>query len=171
MIGIALAVALAAALVYGLSPAKPTMHRGQRQADLPRFFYSMIQYMNVGGVLHVQHEGSERLLRFRKVVLPGDRRGFTLELPDTPWSRTQVDAVRKALTAAGFQCTADEVPSNAGLVSIVTGLTALEAFRVAEITRNAVGLDVDATFTIHMEGYPSWSELRRSDWTRKPADV
>ena len=140
-----------------LRPTRPLYYRGQRQADLPPFFRALLAYMAVGGVLHVRHEASERAFRFRKVSGAGEARGIRLELPDAPGTRQYGDRVASALAAGGFRCVRPPRPDRlwpapGPALAAVEGLGPIEAFRVAELVRGAMGLDPDARFTVHLEG-------------------
>jgi hypothetical protein len=147
-------------------PATPIFYRGQHQADVPRFIQSVFMLLRPGSVIHMQHEGSSRRLRLRKVVLPADRDGIRLELPRGAGAEDYEGAVRTALTAAGFACSAppplDRLwPAQEPALLIVDSLSAIDAFRAVEVARAAIGLEQDARFTIHMEGPPSLAATRK----------
>ena len=147
-----------------LQPAERSYHTGQQQADFPPFLHGTC-VMTEGSILNLQHEGSPHQLRFREVRLGGGRHGLRLEIPDTPAARECVGCLRERLTAAGF--TSSHVkplspwwPAQGLILVAIDQLTAVEAFRAAEVARDAMGLSPDARFTIHYEGMPSLRAIR-----------
>ncbi len=78
--------------------------------------------------------------------------------------------VREALSAAGFGLSADvRSDTEPAHFVVVRGVSALQAFRVAEVVREAMELDVNARFTIHMKGAPSLAEFRRTHKAPRPS--
>src|SRR5262247_3893045 len=147
-------------------PAPPIYYRGRHQADLPRFIQSVFMLLRPGSVIHIQHEGSSRRLRLRKVVLPDDRDGIRLELPGGAGADAYEGAARVALMAASFACNPppplDRLwPAQEPALLIVDSLSAVEAFRAFEVARAAMGLDQEARYTIHMEGPPSVAATKK----------
>ena len=163
-----LLVAAGLGLAYWLfwRPATPIHYRAQHQADVPRFIQSLFMLLRPGSVIHVRHEGSPRELRLRKIVLPGDRDGIRLEVPQLPGSDAYEEPVRAALSLAGFVCSVpgplDGLWPAQGPVRVAAdGLSAVDAFRAFEVARGAMGLAQDARYAIHFEGPPSISATRK----------
>ena len=149
-------------LVYWLfwRAAPPTYYRGQHQADIPQFIQSAFAYLRPGGVVHITHEGSARRLRLRKVYLAGQRHGVRFELPEVPGAASYHGQVEERLKEAGFRCKLpgpiDRMwPAQDHPLLVVDSLTSIDAFRAIEVAREAMGLNQDARYTIHLEGIPS----------------
>ena len=154
-----------------LRPTKPIYYRDQKQSALPRFMESVVMSLRVGGVIHVQHEGSPRQLRLRKLPLPAGRDGIRLELPSGTGTEERESNVREALAVAGFTCFAPPIldrlwPAQERLLFVTDALTPIDAQRAAEASLAALGLEPDARYTIHMLGTPSISATRKYFATR-----
>ena len=113
-----------------------------------------------GSVIHARHEGSARVLRFRKVYLADRTHGLRLEIPDTPEAQAYGARVRDMLIAAGFTCTRSRRlqpwwPAQERVLVAVDQLTAVDGFRAAEVAREAMGLGQNERYTMHMEGMAS----------------
>lgn len=153
-------------LYWLLQPARPLYYHGQHQSDLPLFMQSAFMLLRPGAVVHIQHEGSARRLRLRKITLPGDHDGVRLDLPRGVSGDEHESMVRAALLAAGFHVgvapTVDRLwPSRDLAHLVVDGLSAIDAFRAFEVARRAMGLDQEARFTMHIERTPSLSAGRK----------
>lgn len=143
-----------------LEPVTPIYYRGRHQADLPGFFQSLFMFMREGSVVEVQLESSPCHLRLRKVYLADRRHGLRLEIPDVPAAEVYAGRVREMLAAAGFDCIRPKPldplwPAQGRILFAVDQLTAIDAFRAAEVMREAMGLEQDARYTMHIAGTPS----------------
>jgi hypothetical protein len=132
--------------------SRPARHRGQRAEQFERFLTTLELGGREGGLLFIHHEGSECFVQFVKLGDdPNDRTSLGLGFPEARWSRTYYPAVREALTGAGIPLTERQG---------TTGMRFLDADhlsvpRAAEAARRcfmAMGVDLDARFTLHFTG-------------------
>jgi hypothetical protein len=132
--------------------SKPARHRGQSAEQFERFLTTLELGGRDGGLLLIDHDGSERLVQFMKLGDdPNDLASLSLGFPDAPWSRAYYPAVRQALAAAGIPLTERQG---------TTGMRFLDADhlsvpRAAEAARQcfaAMGVGTDARFTLHFSG-------------------
>jgi hypothetical protein len=146
------AAVLLGAVAFRHFGSKPARHRGQRAEQFERFLTTLELGGRDGGLLFIEHEGSECFVQFVKLGDdPNDRTSLSLGFPDAPWSRTYYPAVREALTAVGIPLTESQG---------ATGMQFLEADhlsvpRAAEAARRcfaAMEVGSDARFTLHFAG-------------------
>ena len=110
-------------------------------------------------MLIIEHEGSERFIQFaqRYEVLGVDE--ILFGFPDAPWSRQYFDVVTAWLTSKEMPFVIRETGEETtrrfaevvvrGDAASVTG----EVLTLATAASEAMGLDKDALFTVHLEGY------------------
>ena len=145
---------------YLMSPAAILYHRDQHQSELPRFFRALIELMREGGIVHIRHEASDRAFQFRKVLRADGSDALRLEFPDFPAARREIVHIRECLHAAGFRDARSRTlhpiwPAQGTMFMVADGLSAIDAFRAAEVVREAMGLSQDERFTMHIDAVPS----------------
>jgi hypothetical protein len=155
------AIGAAAVIWYLFRPPKPIQYRGRRLENLPEFFHGLIVGVSAGGILYARHEGSPQFLQFRKDLLPSGDRRLHFGFPNAPWSRDSYPRLRELLASAGIDFAERSTGEEAvPCFLLVDGLTQTEAYRVAELACQAMGMGRDATFTVSFAGVPSASEFR-----------
>jgi hypothetical protein len=140
--------------------ARPIRHRGKHLADLAPFLHDLAAGTRPGGLLCANHEGSDRVLRFRKDRLPSGERRFAFLLPDEGWALRYYNGVREAMNAKGMSCTEHVEGRMNHRYLAVASLTQSQAYRAAEVACEVMGLGSDATFTVYVDGVPSLSEFK-----------
>ena len=94
--------------------SKPARHRGQSAEQFERFLTTLELCGRDGGLLFIEHEGSERFVQFMKLGDdPNDLTSLGLGVPDAPWSHLCFPSVRDALSTAGIRL--DECRGTTGM--------------------------------------------------------
>ena len=141
---------------------KPIYYRHLSSADFLRFTTGLLSQGGHGALLFIHHEGSDRFVQFAKYLEP--TRMIHFGFPDSPWSRKFYEAVKSALSAAGYRCQ-ERVTSDDKQIPrflYIDGLwTAEQAAAIAETAFLNMGLNADARYTIHQEGPISLAEWKR----------
>lgn len=148
---------VAAALMLGVAAlwhfgSKPARHRRRRADQFELFLTTLEMGGRDGGLLFIEHEGSERFVQFVKVGDdPNDRTSLRLGFPDAPWSHSYFEPVREALITAGFPLAESQGTTGMRFLD-ANHLTVPRAAEAARSCFAAMGIGADARFTLHFAG-------------------
>ena len=131
--------------------SKPARHRGRSTANLLSFLTSFELGGREGGLLFIEHEGSDRFLQFVHAGSLRPERPLSLGFPEVAWSQPYFGAVRAAILARGYPLV-ERTGSDGTRFLDVEPLNVPEAVGVAEAVLEAMGLGDGARYTMHFAG-------------------
>ena len=152
-------ILIAAYLLYWWG-AKPIHYRHQTPKDIRHFTEAFFAQGGDGALLFVHHEGSERFVQFAKYLVP--KRMVHFGFPEVAWSQPHYSSVHAALTGAGFACVQQQGSDGTRFLCIDDINSAEHAAEIALAAFTAMGLGMDARYTIHQAGPVSLGEWKRN---------